>query len=178
MNAIPRPSNAGFSLVELLVGLAVLGIVLSVALPSFSEVRQNQILSGAAEKFAADVHLWRSSAIKQNKPVVVALAQSNGGNTWCYGATDTSSTGCDCLNSNACSVESNSRVVSQADFRSVGIVISNITSNLLTLQPRGFIDVTNAKVSFTSNSKTIVANIGATGKVALCSDSVKTYKLC
>lgn len=178
MQTARRYRQIGFSIIELLVGLAVLGIALSVAMPSYSEAKQNQLLSSAAEKFASDIQLWRGSAIKQSKPVVVALAQSNGGQTWCYGASDTNPGGCDCLIATACSVENSSRVVSQADFRNISINISNVPGNKLTLQPRGLIDVANAQVSFTSNSKTIVANIGATGKVALCSNNVTTYKPC
>jgi type IV fimbrial biogenesis protein FimT len=61
-----RRGPAGFTLVEMLVTLTVLGLLLAVAVPSFNNAILGNKLTGYANSFLASAQLARSEAIKRN----------------------------------------------------------------------------------------------------------------
>lgn len=69
--------NPGFSLVELLVSMAVLAMLMTVALPAYTAMLTNHRLATQANSFLNALHLARSEAIKRN--VRVALCKSSTG---------------------------------------------------------------------------------------------------
>lgn len=66
-----RRSSAGFTLVELMVVLALLGVLLAVAAPAFSGVVNSMRLSTTANALFSSLLLARSEAIKRNSRAVV-----------------------------------------------------------------------------------------------------------
>lgn len=72
----------GFTLVELMITITVLGILLAIAVPSFTDAVLGSKLSSYANNFLASTYLARGEAIKRNS-VVNLCASSNG--TSCTG---------------------------------------------------------------------------------------------
>lgn len=69
-----QSDQKGFTLIEMLVSLVVLAILLSIGVPSFqSLVAQNRATSAANELQSA-LHLARSTALAQSRPVTVCAA--------------------------------------------------------------------------------------------------------
>lgn len=66
-------SRAGFSLVELLVGVAILAVALAVGLPSMRDYIANSKLRSVASEFSASAQLARSEAIQRNGGVDLIL---------------------------------------------------------------------------------------------------------
>jgi type IV fimbrial biogenesis protein FimT len=64
-----RPLSGGFSLIELLVVLTLIGIVTMLAAPSFNSAFLSNRLAAYANDFVASAQLARSEAIKRNRPV-------------------------------------------------------------------------------------------------------------
>jgi len=64
---------AGFSLIELMVVVAVLGILTAFALPSYSVWMENTRIRNAAESIQAGLQIARIEAIKHNAPVQFTL---------------------------------------------------------------------------------------------------------
>lgn len=95
----------GFSLIELMVTVAVLAIVLVAAVPSFNEFRQRSALRGAADQVSSFFNNARFEALKRNSLVKVSMSRS--GSNYCLGAevttNRTDSTKCDCF-TNACTI--------------------------------------------------------------------------
>lgn len=61
--------NKGYSLIELLVSLAILGILLAVALPNFQDTIESNVTNSQAKLFMTTLNLARSEAIKRGRNV-------------------------------------------------------------------------------------------------------------
>ena len=71
-----RAAAAGFSLLELMITLAVLGIVMMVGLPNVSAWIQNTQLKTAAESVVSGLQLTRAEALRRNVSVRFSLVDS------------------------------------------------------------------------------------------------------
>jgi type IV fimbrial biogenesis protein FimT len=66
-----RTMTRGFTLLELMVTLALAAVILSLAAPGFGEFRRNGRLTSAGNDFLSAVQVARSEAIKRQQPVAV-----------------------------------------------------------------------------------------------------------
>src|ERR1700692_1208985 len=67
------PPSAGFTLIEMIVVLAILGMTLVLITAYRSPRSQTLSTDGAASQLAADLRLARSQAIAGNRPVLVSV---------------------------------------------------------------------------------------------------------
>lgn len=73
------PSKAtGFTLIELMVGLAILAISLALGIPGFVDWIQNSQIRTAGESISAGLQSARNEAIRRNTPIEFTLT-GNGG---------------------------------------------------------------------------------------------------
>lgn len=77
--------QTGFTLIELMVTIAVLGILLSIAIPSFQNMVLNSRITAQANQAITALNYARSEAVKRAAPVTVC---STNGGAACAGSTN------------------------------------------------------------------------------------------
>lgn len=131
-----RPPSTGFTLIELMVTLAVLFIFFVMAVPSFAALKQRAAIRGAGDQVLSFWNEARFEAVKRNQMVKVGVWTGAGG-VFCLGAATTSNeadtTPCDCSTaapaSNACDV--GRYPANQSEWRGaslVGVSLGETTS--------------------------------------------------
>ncbi len=89
-----RQLKQGFTLIELMVTVAVLGVILTLAAPSFSDMLDRRRLVAAGQAIFEQVAFARSEAIKRNKIIYVrAVVDGTDDTVWALGISEF--TGCD-----------------------------------------------------------------------------------
>ncbi len=79
------PHSRGFSLHELLATLAIAGVLIILAVPSFYRQIQTLRISSHVNALIADLHLARTEAIRGNRTIMVC---ESGNRKWCTGNAD------------------------------------------------------------------------------------------
>lgn len=70
-------ATSGMSLIELLIGFVLVGVLLGFGVPSFSAWLQNLQVRNAAEAILTGLQLARANAVQRNKSVTFSMAGPN-----------------------------------------------------------------------------------------------------
>ena len=181
-------SQTGFSLVELMVVVAVAALLLGMALPSFADMIDRARLKTAAGDAVSLVVDARGGSVQRNRNVVVSF----GGTTpaWCIGANGAADPGtvgnaipaaaaCDCTASGVCAVGSNTnlRIVSSSYS---GVTASTNSASLTFNSQLGTVNgftstLTTTGATFTSPSGKyqLTLFVAPLGQARLCVPSGK-----
>lgn len=130
----------GFTLIELMVSIAVLAILLIVAIPSFVDFRERVAVRGAGDQM---VSFWANAkleAIKRDQPITVSIRTS--GADMCLGASTTAAL-CTCFAAagaaTTCDVARYPDPTAQKDWRgvtAVGTPTLGQSSGMATIDPK------------------------------------------
>lgn len=168
-----RSRQTGITLLELMVTLAVLGIVISIALPAMGDFIEKRRLVGATEEVYGHLQFVRSEAVKQSTDMRVSLNAAQ----WCLG-TRSGANDCDCTVgdqslANACAISmAGTNVLTRVmggDFPQITMA-HTFTGNRVTFNGvRGVVDGGLGTVTLSSPSGwqlNITTNI--LGRVRIC----------
>ncbi|GMR08138.1 MAG: type IVa pilus pseudopilin TppE [Gammaproteobacteria bacterium] len=87
-------TRRGFTLVELLITVAILAIVLTIGVPSFRDFIQNNRLRGITNNLVLDINFARSEAVKRGTQVILCRSAAPAANPpSCGGTAETWTTG-------------------------------------------------------------------------------------
>jgi type IV fimbrial biogenesis protein FimT len=86
----PRTS-LGFTLLELLLAMALAALLAALALPSFGSAVTRQRLKGSAQALAQGMAEARHEALQRGRPLHLSV---RGGRDWCWAITDTPDQDC------------------------------------------------------------------------------------
>lgn len=85
----PKAGMRGFSLAEMMIVIAVIGVLAAIAFPSFVGVINGGRLSGMTNELVASIQIARTEAIRRNVRAVVCPSANgtscSGGNNWSAG---------------------------------------------------------------------------------------------
>lgn len=73
---LKKAHQGGFTMIELSVGLTIVGVLLALGMPSLSGYIQNARLGGAAKSFYNGLQIARTEAIKRNTPVEFVITST------------------------------------------------------------------------------------------------------
>lgn len=160
--------------------MTILGILLSIAIPSFQGMQENQKLEGYSTELATDIQYIRSQAVTNNSPMHLRFGLDAAGTCYVLHTGNTGSCTCSSDGTAQCSTTSSFSIKSVGLQSQFGIRIqANITSILFdpvrgTATPTGSINL------ITNNGKTIRHVINIMGRTRTCSPqgSVSGYKSC
>jgi type IV fimbrial biogenesis protein FimT len=162
-----RKNAGGFSIVEIIVGLAIIAILIAAITPFFETYFDQNRLKGAAETLYDNINFARTTAIKSNSTVSLTFIA---GANWCYGM---ASGAIACICSSAPSVTNcNLGIVSSTAYSGTSLATtiagSTTTFNALRGTPNNIGTVTFSTVTPT---RSLQLSLSAMGTSSLCSPS-------
>lgn len=76
---MPRSNHVGFTIIELMITVVVIGILAAIATPSFADLLERNRIKGAAEAIKSELQFARSEAIKRSCDTAVEFTT---GSSW------------------------------------------------------------------------------------------------
>ena len=144
------PLQRGFTLIELMVVVAIVAVLAAVAGPSFTDSLARRSLEGVANELSADLQYTKAQAVSSNTSM--QLATPAGGTGYTVGT-----------------------AASPSSYKSLALDprVSLTASTTVTFEPyRGFPGGTSSiTVSHTGTSARLRVNVGANGAVQMCTPS-------
>lgn len=159
-----RPSGRlgamqGVSLLEVLVTLAIIGILALIAVPSYNGMIEGQRLRGAAEALAADLRWARSEALKRGVPVRVAC--TSGSNWSCSVVADANGNG-------SFDDDAALKLISAADFPSVSLASASFGGNAQTIFEPVRTTASDGAVVLSAATLSARVSLSVAGAVGIC----------
>jgi type IV fimbrial biogenesis protein FimT len=149
-------NQRGFSLIELMVGMVIVGILLVLGVPAFSDWVQNSQIRTAAESVLNGLQIARTEAVRRNALVRFSLTDASGGVAW----------NVSCVNVTAdCPANIQRRIAREAGGAArVGVSTTALPSPVLFSQfstPLGAGSGLPAGITFDGLGRVPAANVGA-----------------
>jgi len=126
-----RASSHGFTLIELMIVVVIVGVIMLVAAPSYSTLIQRTRLKSFANEVVSSVYLARSEAIKRNATMTLCTSSDQetctGGGQWEQGWVV---------------LDPNDTVITSQQSLSTGLVLYNkddAAFDTMTFQPSGLV---------------------------------------
>ena len=145
----------GVTLAEVLIAVAVIGIIAAIAVPSYQETIERNRLKQASESLLADVLYARTEAIKKSVDLTMTI---DAGTPWCYGIND-DNTACDCATAGSCAL----KAVAGSEFQ--GISLDADDSVTFSFR-RGTANAMGTTLSSTNFSTRVV--VSTAGRARIC----------
>lgn len=180
---MPARHQFGFTLIELMVAVAVLFVLTVIAAPSFTTYLDKARVRGAADNVVNLIAQARQGGVKHDRDVSLAITGEDA--TWCIGANQAvdpaagsqavGAVACDCTDSTKCLVDNERLVASSSEH--AGVTLTSPSSNMTfdgRLGIRSDANTADADASsFDLTSKSgrfvLTVNVSPLGQATVCS---------
>ena len=164
--------QGGFTFIELMVTIAIVGVLLALAAPNLSSYWQESRLVSATEAVYSKMQLARSVALAKNEDIDVRFPAT--GTSWCLAVTENSSTVCGCGSCSLAGMPDTNLLAS--DYPNVSVAVSNAISTFT--MPRGIVTGGGDVVLTLSSGEQATVRLSVIGRVSICSDDLNQYGGC
>jgi type IV fimbrial biogenesis protein FimT len=185
----------GFTFIEMMVVIAVIAIITSLALPSYRTIIEKRQVTSGAEQLGAFLSAVQMEAVKRSENIAVDYTRTDAEN-WCVGIT-IGLTACDCTETDTtqtdyCQIDGQARIFNETNLNYPGVMNAMNGDGEFVFDPArglvyndsGLAAYDSAEMELLSEDGTYSLNvqISATGRVKYCSDSadkqVPGYDVC
>lgn len=171
-----RMKQNGFTLIELIITVTVLGILLAIAAPNMFSVVESRKLKGAGENVMADLQFAKAETIKRNTPVIISFVN---GTDWCYGMAVNASCTCSNPSPTDCTIDGVQKVVRASDFDGPTLTAAFFggTATQTGFEPvRGFAEnlvgsTSNGTVTVQADGKDVQVKLSKFGRIRICTST-------
>jgi prepilin-type N-terminal cleavage/methylation domain-containing protein len=185
--------TSGFTLIELMVVIAVVAIITSFALPSYRTIIEKRQVTSGAEQLGAFLSAVQIEAVKRSENITVSYDFTDS-TDWCVGIAS-GTAACDCSDTTVdgdCRIDGQLRIFHPENLNYPGALSGVAGDGAFVFDPaRGLVyddsslaGYDSAEMQFLSDDETYALNVqvSATGRVKYCSDSadkkVPGYDVC
>ncbi len=162
---------AGFTMLELIVVIAVLSILVTMAVPTFKGLMDKSRLKGAAELFYSNLQLAKSEAVLRNRTIFISV---NKGANWCLGMSDRNSD-CNCSTAPAkCTINGNQRMLKGSDFKNITLSNNSTMGNFSIKNIRGLPSQAGTAIFVTPDNLYLGVKLSPLGRAYVCSNPSDT----
>ena len=163
----PNNGAQGFTLIELMIGIVIMGIVLALALPSYKAFIQNTLIRNAAESILNGLQLARLEAVRHNADVQFILGAAS---SWTVGCVTPTATCPASIQSRATGEGSSaSIIVTPLPAASTTIVFNNFGTVKPNPVPATQLDVdVDPAVLSAAESRELRITLGVGGNARMC----------
>lgn len=152
----------GITMAEVLIAVAIVGILAAVAMPAFQGMIERNQIKQVAEAFKSDMQFARAEALKTGKEIYVSRTPGSDG-AWCYGINPNAA--CSCGTAGSCAT----RTVAGSSFAntvSMEVPATSSSDDSVFEHRRG--TVTADTVTFTTDNYSATVSFNQTGQVTAC----------
>ena len=180
-SGLARKSVHGFTLIETMVVVAVAGIVMTTAMPSFGNLIDTRRIDGVATQLASDLQFARSEAVSRNQAVRISFKADASSGSTCYVIHTGSADQCQCTAAGPAQCEGGAEQIKTVAIDSTQRinVQANVGSVLFdplhgTASPAATLRVTGPQ------SRAVYHTVNIMGRVRSCSPqaAISGYRAC
>lgn len=171
----------GFTLVELMMTVVLLGVGIALALPSYRDMVEKRQVTNGAEQLASFINTAQGVAMRTNEVVTVSWSHTDG-DSWCVGAVS-GDTACDCTETDTaaadyCQIASQPFILNSGHTGDLDLVHNMAGDGAYAFDPiRGLLidlnDSFAAELRSPSEDFRLNLMVNNTGRVILCSDDAE-----
>lgn len=164
----PIKINRGFTLIEIMVALSIIGILIAMSYPMFTSSMINNRLYSEATQTSSILSLARNEAIRRND--FVTVCPTNNG-TSCLASNDFQTGTIIFSNSNNAGLNTNSQIIRVFD-KWIQVDKGKITTgNLITFSAEGRANLSNTILVCKATYNSFSINLNASGLIQLVNNS-------
>ena len=184
MNPQPKTSrrsrHTGFSMVEPMCAISIVGVLLSSVLPSMRDLRTRQALPAVAAEVETDVHLARTLALSSNTGVRLSVQAVPGSSGSCTVVYTGAANACSCGGGGQSVCTGNTRLWRLTEQPLAdGASLVNVVRTLLFDPSKGTVTLTATLAITDRDDRSVRKIVNIMGRVRSCTpDGVRGFAAC